>query len=313
MYNEQIRDGYNPKNPSEPYEQHPQLSPMVTNPNHILIGVDDGEDYPSTISKFWIGIGPMKKLYPFNKVFIENVDKLKTNNNIVAWKRSRGDGNCYFRAVISTYFDCINKPWQNIQFLKHFRDILEKSILSYRNFQKFESAKVSVIWEINKNIALRENGKAIEAYESCIKLQQNESFDLNLIMCARYITACTLLNCKDEDDIFPYVIDGHDAIINDIMSMGKEGGELSLLLLPRCLGIQVIQYMYLDEIMSIQSFPYEVASDAIIIRVVRRSGHYDILYTIQEMEIDQCNLPSGSYTFFNNENYYEALKNFNRL
>lgn len=285
----------------------------ISKPFHMTIGVENEEEYPSTISKFWIKIDCMKKLYPFNKVFIANVDKLMHENKIRAWKRSRGDGNCYFRAVISTYFDFINKPWQNVESLKQFRDILEKSLLSYGDYKDYEAAKTNVLAKVKQNITLIESGRAFEAYESCIKLLQNESFDLNLIMCARYVTACTLLECKDEEDIFPYVIDGCDAIINDIMSMGKEGGEMSLLLLPRCLGIQVVQYMYLDDIMSIQCFPYEVSSEAIIIRIVRRAGHYDILYTFQEQEIDQCNIAQGSFTFYDNEKYYQILKEINRL
>ena len=99
-------------------------------------------------------------------------------------------------------------------------------------------------------------------------------------------------------------------IINDVLSMYKEGGDHSLIFMPKSLGIQVIQFMFLDkERISVQKFPEEVPEDVIKLNLIRRSGHYDILYDTQTMELDQADLKKGKYILFDDESFYDRFKN----
>lgn len=270
----------------------------------------DNAEYPTTISKFWIPIENMKNLYRFNQNFIKNVEFLKIKHNIAAWKRSRGDGNCYFRAVISTYFDNIHKPWHSISLLKSFKNLLKKHKLLAEGYEEYEKSKENVLQKVKESIKLKESKSYEKAYMLCTNLLQDEKFDIDLIMVSRYLTVCTLIDHKDDPNISPYIIDGMDGVINDMLCLGKEGGDLTLMILPMCLGVQVVQFMFLEkESMVKGDFPYEVLEQAMQINVIRREGHYDILYTRQELEYDMCCLKDGTFTYVESEEYYKVLKN----
>lgn len=278
-----------------------------SNFREILIGKDD-EEYPNTVSRFWIKIENMKKMYPFNTTFTSNVNKLKAERHIAAWKRSRGDGNCYFRAVITSFYDIIHKPYAPVEDLERFKEILSRLYLDYPGIEEFIYARDEILKSLDESIYLKQNKSKIDAYENALKNMQNEKFDINLVKVSRFITACTLMEVKDSDEFFPYLIDGYEGFLHEIMEMGKEGGELTLILLPTKLKIQVIQYMYLDKEIVVQKFPDQVEKNSKIISIVRRAGHYDILYLKQSLEIDGCNLDKGAFSFTENFYFYEAFK-----
>ncbi|OMJ65230.1 hypothetical protein SteCoe_38751 [Stentor coeruleus] len=299
----------------------------------INIGIDD-EEYPKTISKFWIKIDNMKKMYPFNIKFTSNVDKLKKEMCIAAWKRSRGDGNCYFRAVITSYYDIIHKPYSPIEDLESFKEILSrlcyydiihkpyspiedlesfKEILSrlyldYPGIEEFFDARDEILKSIDKSIYIKQNDSKITAYENALNNLQNEKFDINLVKVSRFITACAFMEAKDSSDISSYLVDGYESFLHEMMEMGKEGGEFTLILLPTKLKIQVIQYMYLDKEIIVQSFPNQVEKDSKVISIIRRAGHYDILYQKKSLELDGCDLRKGTFNFTEDLNYYKELE-----
>ncbi|OMJ81574.1 hypothetical protein SteCoe_4005 [Stentor coeruleus] len=243
-------------------------------------------------------------MYPFNTTFTSNVDNLKRERNIAAWKRSRGDGNCYFRAVITSYYDIIHKPYSPIEDLENFKEILSGLDLSYPNIYEFKEARDEILKSLDESIYIKKSKSKIDAYEYALENMQNEKFDINLVKVSRFITACTLIEVKDSDEFFPYLIDGYEGFLHEMMEMGKEGGELTLILLPTKLNIQVIQFMYLDKDIVVQKFPDQVKKNSKVISIVRRGGHYDILYSKQSLELDFCNLSNGSFTFTENLNYY---------
>lgn len=76
---------------------------------HKMFDEDINNDaYPDTISKFWIDLHKMKEIGKFNENFKNNVDFLH-RKGFAGWKKSRGDGNCYYRAVMSSFLDAIFK------------------------------------------------------------------------------------------------------------------------------------------------------------------------------------------------------------
>ncbi|OMJ82680.1 hypothetical protein SteCoe_16550 [Stentor coeruleus] len=267
----------------------------------------DNDKYPETISSFWIPIEKMKDLYKFNKNFVTNVENLIKKHKIAAWKRSRGDGNCYFRAVISSYFDNIHKPWQSIDLLKSFRNLLKRHRLLDEGYGEYEKAKENILQKVEESIRLKENLDYTGAYSLCANLLQDKNFDIDLVMVARYLTACKLIEIKDDPNISPYVIDGIVGVINNMLCLGNEAGELTLMILPMCLGVQVVQFMFLEkENMVQENFPHEVLVQTMKINVIRREGHYDILYTRQEFEYDMCSLNDGTFTYIESEEFYKV-------
>lgn len=264
----------------------------------IHIGKPDPDEYPITISKSWMHINEMISINKYNENFKKNIETLFKSQYLIGWKRSKGDGNCYFRSVISTYFLSILSPvspLSAIQTLKSQVDSLDTSQLDY----EFSVSKSSLLQQINNLISLK-SSNPISAFKHALELTQSPEFDLDLIRFARLITLQELLKSKDDPEYSFMFIDGVDFFISDVLQMNKEGGDHSLLFLPKALGIQVIQYMFLEyPKMSIQKFPENVQFGSTVIHIVRRECHYDILARIQEIENNQYNLNEGSYYFTN--------------
>ena len=279
--------------------------------NEILLGLDDDDSYPDTISKFWIDIGKMKSLYPYNEYFQKNIQKNEHDDKIVGWKKSRGDGNCYFRAVISTYFLEICKPYNDISTLISFKDKILNADVENLDFE-YTNAQSEILKQLETLIEIKKTGKISQVFQEALSLTQLTEFDLDLVRISRILTASEIIKNREHEDyriLFEYD-DNFEYVINDVLSMGKEGGDHSLIFMPKSLGIQVIQFMFLDkEKISVQKFPEEVPEDVIKLSIIRRSGHYDVLYESQTMELDQADLKKGKYVLFDDKGFYDRYKN----
>lgn len=262
----------------------------------VQLSKPDPEVYPNTVSKSWINIDEMSSINKFNQTFLENLISLKKKHFLGGWKKSRGDGNCYYRSVISTYFLTVTNPNQPIERLKNLLAQLKSLNLVTNSYDYTNSIRNL----INQALSLL-NAKytnPIKVFEEALELVQNTDFDLDLIRFARLMTWEMMVKCKDDENFSFLFLDGIDSIRYDILEMNKEGGEFSLIFLPKGLGIQVIQYMYLENpTMSVQKFPEDVLEGTIVVNIIRRENHYDILCKIQEIEDDQYDITEGAYYF----------------
>jgi hypothetical protein len=272
----------------------------------ITLTKPDIDEYPKTISSCWLEIMDMKSIYEFNDHFVRNVETLKLNHKIFAWKRSRGDGNCYFRAVISAFFLVINKPYLPDRFLFDFVEKLKNLKTDDLDYD-YESARLYMHCKLTTLYEQRVQSP-YHSFKQAYELIQDEEFDLNLIRIARLLTYNKMDECSKSDEYSWMFLDGKDFILNDVSDMGKEGGELSLLFLPMSLGIQVNQYMYLDQPdLVITKFPDEVPEKSIQIHIVRRGAHYDILSTIQQMETEGINIKEGQIYVLKNYKLIQGI------
>lgn len=264
----------------------------------------DYDTYPTTVSKFWIPMEKMKEIYPYNVSFVKNVELLERKHFFSSWKKSRGDGNCYFRAVIYKYFDNIHKVYSPISKLEDFKAILEYHTVPLPGYSAYANAKAYILNYLDHAIGLKSQGNFIKTYTNFVELMQNEEFDQNLVMVSRLLTCSNLYLLKDTDDYFPYLIDGYEGTLQEILLMGNEGGGLALMVLPVTLQIQVYQYMYLESKIVLQKFPDSVPDNIDKIFIIRRSGHYDILYHNQEREFDMLDIENGKYYFYSEPEFY---------
>ena len=270
------------------------------------------EEKTDSISPIWMKISDMVALYPYNPIFKQNISSLSAEHKIYAWKRSKGDGNCYFRAVISSYFLSITKPYINLSyltaFLFHLQSIDFDSIESLE--YAHEDSTKRIIGHLNSLISLKSKGELIQVFNLALDLMQTEEFDQDLITVARLLTYIQLLKCKDDEEYSIFFVDGIEFISYDMLEMNREAGDFSLVFLPQSLGIQVIQYMFFEtESPSIQRFPDNSPKESLKIHIMRRNNHYDILGTLQEVELDQCFIQNRSYYLSIYSQYYERLQN----
>jgi hypothetical protein len=272
----------------------------------LEVGVTLFDDYPDTISKSWMDIELMRDLYPYNQDFVKNLLSLEKSENIIAWKRSRGDGNCYFRAVISSFFLMICKPYSTISILTKFQSLVF-NLPDNADSSDYTQSKYRVLKELSFLHQLKSQGNHLKVFETSLNLVQNKDFDQDLIRMSRLITYNQLLKYKDSEEYSSFFVEGIDFIKYDILGMGREGGDFSLLFLPQALEIQVFQYMFYDQAeTSLQKYPANVAPNTIRIRIMRRSGHYDILGSIQEIEMDMFS--NGCFHFCTYPEFYSLFE-----
>lgn len=278
-----------------------------SNNQTISIGNQDFDEYPKTTSKFWMKIDEMKKMNNHNPLFIKNIDYLKNSLEISAWKRSRGDGNCYFRAVITSYLEKICKPYSPISLLQNFERIIKSLNLADSTIE-YQDSVSHISSVISTYLSKKLENDHLGVFTSALSSMQDSEFDLDLVRVARLIAYTELINSKEDPEYFVFFIDGIDSIVYDMLEMGKEGGDFSLIFLPKGLNAQVVQYMFLDtENRSVQCFPEKSNEDSVIISLIRRAAHYDILADKQEIELDQCVIEQGTYNFTLDWGFYTRI------
>lgn len=281
--------------PNPPFGFNTNKSNIYPLKIELTHSLNDIEPAVISTSKYWIKIELMTLLGKYNEFFVKCVDELRFRYKIVAWKKSRGDGNCYFRAVISRYFEMLFGFYSEFANCHIFLGILENIQNAYKNSPKINKAyKDSIVYiktSVEKLIEIKSR-EPFEAFNTALFWLQLEEFDLNLVRVSRLICYYSCYNTKAEWKTIGIYNKSTKRII---LEMGTEAEGTILALLPLGLYIQVIQYNFFKSI-HIETFPNDEESN-IKISIVRRGGHYDILYTMQECELDLYNRDSATYHY----------------
>mmetsp|Transcript_31831 Transcript_31831/g.31543 ORF Transcript_31831/g.31543 Transcript_31831/m.31543 type:complete len:134 (+) Transcript_31831:388-789(+) len=93
------------------------------------------QEYPDTVGKSRINIYHLKSEYAFNNKMLDFIEKLGTE--YAAFRRSRGDGNCYYRAVGVSYIEYLCRPTTNLSEFEKFIRKLEKREGIFREIKGF--------------------------------------------------------------------------------------------------------------------------------------------------------------------------------
>mmetsp|Transcript_17645 Transcript_17645/g.17613 ORF Transcript_17645/g.17613 Transcript_17645/m.17613 type:complete len:151 (-) Transcript_17645:1841-2293(-) len=134
----------------------------------------------------------------------------------------------------------------------------------------------------------------VNSFLNFISYTQSIDFDRAFIHSARLLTASFLLS--NDERISMFFDESLNNQITKILTMGEEAEGLALLALPLSLGIKVVQYNLFDTAVNVMEFPDDSPGE-FEVSIIRRGGHYDILYKIQELEDEQYNFATGCYHF----------------
>ncbi|OMJ87299.1 hypothetical protein SteCoe_10983 [Stentor coeruleus] len=262
--------------------------------------------YPETISKTWIPLLGMVDLYSFRADFKDNILMLKNEKHIVGWKKSRGDGNCYYRSIIVKYLENMHKPYAPISKLESFLSLIQSCELKISKDENYKNAFKDMISYLEKTI---ENFivNPIYVYLHFIDKTQDKSFDEMCVRVSRYLTALEFIEMNNKNKLEGFLTDDSENIVKDILQMGREGESLELFLLPTALKCQIVQYNFFRANMQEVLFPSHEENEFEKIYAIRREGHYDLLYTAQEQELDQYCFYTASYHFHNNNEKQKVL------
>ena len=254
--------------------------------------VDEG--IVKTISKCWLSMKTLKDEAKYNQTYVQNIDKLSIP--FVCWRRVRGDGNCYYRAVITNYILRIfhyyqhkNRIYQLIVILNGLSGNVPSDFVEARDWM---AGYLSQIYNSRDNIQIRK-----DAFLNVNQWLQDEEFDLRLVKVARFISYYTFMNNFGEYADF-MLEDEKGAFVEKLLMMGKEAEGMELLLLPLGLGIYVEQINIFSNLLY-SYYPSEPTdADKIKISIIcKMQGHYDMLLTVQEMEDEEYNIGEGIYYY----------------
>ncbi|CAG9330739.1 unnamed protein product [Blepharisma stoltei] len=255
----------------------------------------NSEKYPETVTPYWIPIDEMKQISIYSKSFQRNVEELK-NRGFIGWKRSRGDGNCYYRAIMNNYVRLIFEVHRSVHFATRFLTLIENITIDRPGFSERKKIFINIIDYLRRIKALN----PIQAFVEFNKFTQDQEFDKLNFEIGRAIAAQTLIDKKDDPLYQPFIFEDLDFLIEEILKHGEEAGDLALMMLPLGLNIQIQIFSFFDRELALTKYPEEfkeTAESLPPICVVRRSGHYDILCSNKELDGNMYDFNTGCYSF----------------
>ena len=286
-----IENSNNPEKNSPEYGENPEIS-IKKLEIFGKMSPQESTIYPTTISKYWLPIDSLKLEAMYNKNYRELINSLK--NRFAGWRRSRGDGNCYYRSVITSYLlKILHYEYQGPGFDSFINKIYELNGIEDEEYFKARNRIISFLEKIQKK-----NSEKIEKILNFKLLEenlQNPGFDCDLIRIARMISYFTLK--KHLNGKLKAFIPESENDFRNILTMGMEAEGVELFLLPLGLEISVQQINIFDKVITVNYSDEECQNFETVFIINKIKGHYDILYHIQDMEDQQYCMKDGAYYY----------------
>lgn len=189
-------------------------------------------------------------------------------------RRTRGDGNCFFRAFGFRYFESlIGKP-EEIKALKELAQNFAKDLgsLGYNSFtiDDFKDVFMDEIEKITKNVD-------VKVAEDIFNTAGSSDY---IVVFLRLIVSCYL---QKNSDFFQSFVEGYatmkDFCSHEVEPMYRESDHIHIIALTNALkvpvGIIYLDRNELEDAPQVHSFPDDSKPS---IFILYRPGHYDIIY-----------------------------------
>ncbi len=254
----------------------------------------------------------------------EILDKKKILENILFYRKIRGEGNCFYRCIIFQLFEYIilnNK-------IDLLRGIINEIYLCFENKissnilnDKKNKINTKLILRILIIIYfnLRDNNieKAYKIF--CFSINSCKSFDLGIIWYYRFTLYNYILRNQNksfspEFDIFignllPEQFEKNGQFLYDnffddyLLKLYTDAEKIVIYLTPYIFGIKLNIFMFDGN--SIQQFNYEGKSNLDVnleINIINKKAHYELLYSKQYYEEYK-----NYFDFYKNDENYESI------
>lgn len=271
-------------------------------PSDGFLPTIDIEEYPATIGSQRLRIDLLKLLKPYNSGFLRQVDDLK--KEFSSWRKARGDGNCYYRAVGYVYLEHLCRPQVPSHFLLSFymRLFLQQGpfSLSRNPPTLFDKDLYWVLTRLYELIAIRE-AQTVEGKEASALAQleyiylHDEQFDQSVIRVLK-LAAWNQLQ-EREEEYAAFLQKPLSDLLTEILTDGIESEGLVFQLMADVLD-SVILHVLLPPSGPIFKEEYQTRQKGRkpVLSLLLRPGHYDILYTLQADIVDKYNFVLEDYS-----------------
>mmetsp|Transcript_32344 Transcript_32344/g.55994 ORF Transcript_32344/g.55994 Transcript_32344/m.55994 type:complete len:425 (+) Transcript_32344:3565-4839(+) len=232
-------------------------------------------------------ISEAREIYRFSQSFQEQMGLLEKDYS--SYRESRGDGNCYYRSVGTTYIEHLCRAGTPIEefhdFLMrfdsdpNFRLILGKD-LDYRQMGLFEA--LAYLADFKQRYSPQEVRRQLDIY------LKHQPFDLAIVKLMRTIAANFLMNNRNHPEIEPLFEVLSEYTYDMMVSMGTEAEGLTFYCIAEGLGL-CIKHVILNnkEPYSTQVYKPRRRGRFPCIYIWFRTGHYDILYSPAQHKLER--------------------------
>jgi len=215
-----------------------------------------------------------------SQTFVEKIKNTAKDHS--HFRRSRGDGNCFFRGCAFAWYErLLENPsyLENaIQIMLDTKELLLKAGFQLLPFEDFHDVALDTLYAIK-------NG-AIEDVDFLLSRFQTDEISNAIVVHFRFMTSAYLQLHKD--DYYPFIMDYGSMerfCAQEVESIGRESEEIHIIALTKALRVAV-QVVYLDgnpnaTVCNHHDFVPDNARDIgqdNPITLLYRPGHYDILY-----------------------------------
>jgi uncharacterized C2H2 Zn-finger protein len=218
---------------------------------------ENSEDlYPETIGPK-LQLNSMKNLFKHNKTIQKSIDCLEATYS--SWRKIRGDGNCYYRAIGLGYIEHLCRESTDSRLFFNF---LNKCSTEFKSILKY-------LYQIKLRL-----GSAVSYCSEVFLNTKNDEFLVTEMK--NYIADYVQ---KHSERFLPYLTHSIEAELEAIKEMGREAEGIVCNYIGEILGINVTSVILDRDQLS--NHKIEVNTEGGIYLCLR-GGHYDLLYTYEQ-------------------------------
>ncbi|KXZ47072.1 hypothetical protein GPECTOR_38g309 [Gonium pectorale] len=228
-----------------------------------------------------------------NQNFVQKIAKLEASYS--TFRRTRGDGNCFFRGFIYSYLESLLLA----------RDLTEcdriKSVIQEWKGKLVDGGFQALVFEDAMDVLLEQVAEISKPYtnfahDKLLVDMRDDTISNLIVMLLRLITSCEVQ--RREDHFFPFILGMYDeppATVElfcqrHVEPMGEESDHLHIVAITDALQIPV-RVVYLDSSglptgggSGLDATVHDFVPDSCVpgthprVHLLYRPGHYDILY-----------------------------------
>lgn len=244
---------------------------------------------PTCISESWIAISNLKLLKK-SKNFCDCVDAMKKEFNICGWKRTRNDGNSWYRAVMAKYLEMACKVYAPLGEIEEIQKVLSKWTMEIKGQEELSQAKNELLKEMS-----REN-QEINRFFLLLENFQKPEFDKILVMTGRLLSANVLAS---QPEIF------------QIIPMGLECSQSHRSLIATALNIKITVIDITEDQFHKETYGENSKFSIVLLQY---KNEYFLTYSTQEMELENYDFSTSSYNFPKfPEFFYGKIRSYNLI
>jgi len=253
------------------------------------------QEIAKTIGRHRLPIQSLQWEFKWNPLMVQKFQML--NQPYSAWRRSRGDGNCFYRCLGVLLLEHYCRPDTP---LPQFFELLSEMINQNRHFaltlaNEHDLGTFKLFAKLFKDL-YHKRVKGEETFQYLQYCLQRQNVDKAMIRVMRKYTASYLqMNCQ-HPDLAPFLLD-LPALIAEITEYGKEAEGLALIAAARCFSV-VLRILTVDnKSADITETVYgpELQGWYPSFSLLHLPGHYNYLIRSELQEADHYDFASNYY------------------